>query len=132
MPTVVRRSSVNLFEARREILHAVSWQVQSSIWSPPTDVYETDDAYAVRVEIAGMREDDFEVVVENNTLLISGNRPDIPERRAYHQMEIRFGKFATAIGLPGPVDIDHAVAQYADGFLTISLPKSKPNQIKVE
>jgi HSP20 family protein len=64
--------------------------------------------------------------------LISGNRPDIPERRAYHQMEIRFGKFATAIGLPGPVDIDHAVAQYADGFLTISLPKSKPNQIKVE
>ena len=67
MPTVVRRSSVNLFEARREILHAVSWQVQSSIWSPPTDVYETDDAYAVRVEIAGMREDDFEVVVENNT-----------------------------------------------------------------
>jgi len=123
---------VNLFEARREILHAVSWQVQSSIWSPPTDVYETDDAYAVRVEIAGMREDDFEVVVENNTLLISGNRPDIPERRAYHQMEIRFGKFATAIGLPGPVDIDHAVAQYADGFLTISLPKSKPNQIKVE
>ena len=132
MPTVVRRASVNLFEARREILHAVSWQVQSSIWSPPTDVYETDDAYAVRVEIAGMREDDFEVVVENNTLLISGNRPDIPERRAYHQMEIRFGKFATAIGLPGPVDIDHAVAQYADGFLTISLPKSKPNQIKVE
>jgi len=132
MPTVVRRSSVNLFEARREILHAVSWQVQSSIWSPPTDVYETDDAYAVRVEIAGMREDDFEVVVENNTLLISGNRPDIPERRAYHQMEIRFGKFATAIGLPGPVDIDHAVAQYADGFLTITLPKSRPNQIKVE
>ena len=132
MPTVVRRSSVNLFEARREILHAVSWQVQSSIWSPPTDVYETDNAYAVRVEIAGMREDDFEVAVENNTLLINGNRPDIPERRAYHQMEIRFGKFATAIGLPGPVDIDHAVAQYADGFLTITLPKSKPNQVKVK
>ncbi|MCJ7431893.1 MAG: Hsp20/alpha crystallin family protein [Anaerolineales bacterium] len=132
MPTVVRRSSVNLFEARREILHAVSWQVQSSIWSPPTDVYETDDAYSVRVEIAGMCEDDFEVVVENNTLLISGYRPDILERRAYHQMEIRFGKFATAIGLPNPVDIDYAVDQYADGFLTITLPKSKPNHIKVK
>ncbi|MCJ7432909.1 MAG: Hsp20/alpha crystallin family protein, partial [Anaerolineales bacterium] len=110
MPTVVRKSSVNSFEARREILHAVSWQVQSSIWSPPTDVYETDDAYAVRVEIAGMHEDDFEVAMENNTLLISGYRPDMLERRAYHQMEIRFGKFATAIGLPNPVDIDHAVA----------------------
>jgi HSP20 family protein len=126
MPTVIRRSPVNVFEVRREILHAVSWQVQSSIWSPPTDVYETDDAYTVRVEIAGMREDDFEVVVENNMLLISGNRPDILERRAYQQMEIRFGKFATAIGLPSPIDVDHAVAQYADGFLAITLPKTKP------
>jgi HSP20 family protein len=126
MPTVIRRSPVNVFEVRREILHAVSWQVQSSIWSPPTDVYETDDAYTVRVEIAGMREDDFEVVVENNMLLISGSRPDILERRAYQQMEIRFGKFATAIGLPSPIDVDHAVAQYADGFLAITLPKTKP------
>jgi HSP20 family protein len=132
MPTVVRKSSVNLLEARREILHAVSWQVRSNIWSPPTDVYETDDVYTVRVEIAGMREDDFEVAVENNTLLISGYRPDVPERRAYHQMEIRFGKFATAIGLPSPVDVEHAGAQYADGFLTITLPKAKPDQIKVE
>jgi HSP20 family protein len=132
MPTVVRRSSVNVFDARREILHAVSWQVQSSIWSPPTDVYETNDAYAVRVEVAGMREDDFEVAVENNVLMVSGSRQDIPGRRAYHQMEIRFGKFAAAIGLPGPVDVDLAVAQYADGFLTITLPKSKPNQIKVK
>jgi HSP20 family protein len=132
MATVVRKSSLSILEARREILHAVSWQVQSNIWSPPTDVFETDDTVIVRVEIAGMREDDFEVIVENHTLLISGNRPDIPERRAYHQMEIRFGKFATAIGLPGPVDIDQALAHYADGFLTITLPKTKPNQIKAE
>jgi HSP20 family protein len=132
MPTVVRRSSMNVIDSRREILHAVSWQVQSSIWSPPTDVYETNDAYAVRVEVAGMREDDFEVAVENNVLMVSGSRQDIPGRRAYHQMEIRFGKFAAAIGLPGPVDVDLAVAQYADGFLTITLPKSKPNQIKVK
>ena len=128
MPTVIRKSSLSILEARREILHAVSWQVQSNIWSPPTDVFETDDTVIVRVEIAGMREDDFEVMVENNTLLISGNRPDIPERRAYHQMEIRFGKFATSIGLPGPVDIDQAVAQYTDGFLTITLPLPNPSK----
>ena len=61
MPTIVRKSSTTLLETRREILHAVSWQVRSSVWSPPTDVYETEEAYVVRVEIAGMREDDFEV-----------------------------------------------------------------------
>jgi HSP20 family protein len=130
MPTIVRKSSTNLLETRREILHAVSWQVRSSAWSPPTDVYETEEDYVVRVEIAGMREDDFEVQLENDTLLISGSRPDLTERRAYQQMEIRFGKFSTALTLPGSVNIEQARADYKDGFLIVVLPKATP--IKVE
>jgi HSP20 family protein len=132
MPTIIRKSRTTLLETRREILHAVSWQVRSSAWSPPTDVYETEEAYVVRVEIAGMREDDFEVLLENDTLLISGSRPDLTERRAYQQMEIRFGKFSTALTLPGSVNIEQARAEYKDGFLTVVLPKATPNQIKVE
>lgn len=132
MPTVIRKTSETLMEFRREILHAVSWQVRSNIWSPPTDAYETDDSYVVRMEIAGMREEDFEVTLENNTLLIMGLRSDLPERRAYHQMEIRFGKFATAVGLSGPVNVDQARAEYKDGFLTIVLPKATSDQTKVE
>lgn len=132
MPTVIRRSSETLMDFRREILQSVSWRVRSNIWSPPTDAYETEEAYIVRLEIAGMREEDFEVTLENDTLLISGVRSDLPERRAYHQMEIRFGKFATALGVPGPVNVDEAQAEYKDGFLTIILPKAKPNQVKVE
>jgi HSP20 family protein len=132
MPTIVRKSSTTLLETRREMLHAVSWHVRSNIWSPPTDVYETEEAYVVRVEIAGMREDDFEVLLENNTLLISGSRPDFTERRAYQQMEIRFGKFSTALNLPGPVNIELARAEYKDGFLTVVLPKATSNQIEAE
>jgi len=132
MPTIVRKSSTTFLETRREMLHAVSWQVSSNVWSPPTDLYETEETYVVRVEIAGMREDDFEVLLENNTLLVSGSRPDLTERRAYQQMEIRFGKFSTALNLPGPVNIEQARAEYKDGFLTIVLPKSTSNQIKVE
>jgi len=130
MPTVVRKSRETLVEVRREILHAVSWQVRSSVWSPPTDMYETDEAFIVRMEIAGMRDEDFEVSVENSTLHIMGARSDFPERRAYHQMEIRFGKFAVAISLPGPVNVDLARAEYQDGFLMINLPKSKVEQKK--
>jgi HSP20 family protein len=132
MPTVIRKSSETLMDFRREILQAVSWQVRSNIWSPPTDAYETDEAYIVRMEIAGVREEDYEVTLENETLLISGVRSDLPERRAYHQMEIRFGKFATAVSISGPVNVDGAQAEYKNGFLTIILPKAKPNQIKVE
>jgi len=132
MPTVKRKPNAVIMEARREILHAVSWQVRSNVWSPPTDEYETETAYVVRVEIAGMREEDFEVLLENDTLLISGSRSDFPDRRAYQQMEIRFGKFATSVNIPGPVDVDQAHAEYKDGFLTVVLPKATPNQIKVE
>lgn len=128
MPTVIRKTRETLMEVRRGVLHAVSWQVKSSVWDPPTDLYETGEAYMVLMEIAGMREEDFDVSLQNGTLTITGTRPDFPARRAYHQMEIRTGKFATLIELPGPVDIDHASAEYQDGFLTITLPKTPPKQ----
>ncbi len=132
MPTVIRKSSETLIENRRSTLRRVGWQVRSNVWSPPTDEYETQDTYIVRVEIAGMREEDFEVTLENDNLLIMGSRSDLPERRAYHQMEIRFGKFAAAVSLSGPVNVDQAKAEYKNGFLTITLPKAKPNQIEVD
>ncbi len=134
MSTVIRKSeaSFSLSERRRDLVHAVSWTVRSSAWSPPTDVYETDDAYIVRVEVAGMRESEFEITLENGFLQISGNRPDITERRAYQQMEIRFGRFSTAVGLPESVDTDASRAEYADGFLTITLPKTKPAIVEIK
>jgi HSP20 family protein len=132
MPTVVRKSNVSLAESRREIMRTVSWQVYSHIWSPLTDLFESDDAIVVRVEIAGMHEDDFDVALENGVLTVSGVRADSAERRAYHQMEIRFGKFATSVALPVPVNVEAARAEYKDGFLTVTLPKARPNQIKVE
>ena len=132
MPTVIRKSEVTLTEKRREILHAVRWQVLPSVWSPPTDVYETHKEYIVRVEVAGMRESDFEVTFEDGHLFVNGVRPDVPERRAYHQMEIRFGKFSTAIAIPGPVDLEKSEAEYKDGFLTVTLLKAKPTNIKIE
>jgi HSP20 family protein len=131
MPTIVRKS-FSTIETRRDILQAVSWHVRSSVWAPPTDVYETDDTYVVKVEIAGMRDEDFDVAFENNTLWISGYRPDLNERRAYHQMEIRFGRFELAVEISVPVDFENGSAEYKDGFLMIVFPKSNKKQEKVE
>jgi HSP20 family protein len=127
MPTIVRKSFSTTAETRREVLHTVSWHVRST-WSPPTDVYETEESCVIKLEIAGMRDEDFEVAFENNILMISGNRPDLNERRAYHQMEIRFGKFEIAVEIPVMVNIEKATAGYQDGFLVIVLPKGDPNQ----
>ena len=128
MPTIVRKSFSAITETRREILQTIGWQVRSSIWNPPTDMYETEENYVIKVEIAGMRDEDFEVGFENNILMISGYRSDLNERRAYHQMEIRFGRFEIGVGIPVTVDMEKAAAEYKDGFLTILLPKSVSKQ----
>jgi len=100
-------------------------------WRPPTDVYETETAIIVRVEIAGMRESDFTLSLVERSLLIKGIRQEVNERRAYYQMEIPFGEFSTEVELPYPIVVEETEAVYRDGFLRIVLPKARPQQIKV-
>ena len=115
-------------------LRAIGWQVSlhSYAWSPPTDVYETENNFVLRVEAAGMRESDFTINAEDNFLVISGVRSESPEWRAYRQMEIRFGEFSTSIELPLGVDVSKADADYKDGFLNVILPKIKPTNIVIK
>jgi HSP20 family protein len=130
MPTIVRKSISTLTETRREVLHTISWHVRSTTWRPPTDLYETEESCVIKVEVAGMRDEDFEVAFENNLLIIRGQRPDLNEKRAYHQMEIRFGTFEIVVEVPVIVDIEKAIAEYKDGFLVINLPKIPSKQDK--
>jgi HSP20 family protein len=115
-------------------LRAIGWQVSihSYAWSPPTDVYETEVSFVVRVEVAGMHESDFTINAEDNFLVISGIRSESPEWRAYRQMEIRFGEFSTAVELPPGVDVSKADADYKDGFLNVVLPKFKPTNVTIK
>lgn len=99
---------------------------RSCLWSPPTDVYEVEEAVIVRVEVAGMREDDFMIRLDGRLLTIRGTRPDFPERRAYHQLEIPFGDFISEVELPVPVMPEKIEAVYQSGFLKLVLPKANP------
>jgi len=119
-------SSHPLPARRRVIVEAGSWHVhtQPHVWSPPTDLYETQADYIVRVEIAGMRRQDFSVTLDDEVLTIRATRADAHERRSYHQMEVRFGEFSSFVTIPGPVDTGAALAEYEDGFLTVTLPKT--------
>jgi HSP20 family protein len=103
----------------------------SHTWRPPTDVYETDTAIVVRVEIAGMRETDFTISLVERSLIIKGTRQEVNERRAYYQMEIPFGEFSTEVDLPYPIIAEEIEAVYRDGFLRIVMPKARPQQIKI-
>jgi HSP20 family molecular chaperone IbpA len=114
--------------------HAIGWQVgiHSYAWSPATDVFETDASFIIRLEIAGMRDSDFSIEVENNYLIISGVRIESAERRTYHQMEIRFGEFSSTVEIPAGADVSKTEAVYEDGFLNVVLPKITPTTIHVQ
>lgn|GEM_PF-216640 len=92
---------------------------------PPANVYETDRAQVILCEVAGMKEEDFEIETEGGRIIVSGIRrepcPDSPV--TYHCLEIPSGPFRREFLLLPGVDPDRADASYRDGFLTVTIPK---------
>jgi HSP20 family protein len=116
----------------RENLRDVRWGIPNeAVWRPPTDVYETDDSVVVVVEIAGLGEGDYTVLLSGRTLVISGERRDPAEKLAYQQMEIRHGRFRTQVHLPWALEPAGQQAIYENGFLKIILPKAQVRRVPV-
>ena len=99
------------------------WAGRPHLWRPPPDLYETEQSYVARVEIAGMQDAELSIAIEGRQLAIYGLRQPPAEHAAYHQLEVRFGDFLSELELPGAVDEDHIHAEYKDGFLLVTLPK---------
>jgi HSP20 family protein len=109
----------------------IKLQVHPHAWHPATDLFETQEEYLIKIEIAGMVEDDFTVNVENNVVAVYGQRPLVNPDGAFHRLEIPYGDFSTVVEIPHDIDQEHIEAFYKNGFLTIRLPKAKPYNVKV-
>ncbi len=110
------------------------WRIsgRGRIWRPAIDLFETEDQYIGRVEIAGMQDGEFGIFIHQGTMVVHGVRKDIlKNKKAFHQMEIPFGEFQVEVEIPGPVDTDHMEAQYSDGFLWVILNKITPRVIHI-
>jgi len=116
------------------ILSNSNWKLysQNQRWNPPTDVFETDEQIIIRIEIAGMEEDDFDITFDKNIFSVTGSRIDqVRSVKVFHQMEVNFGEFFTGIEINIPLDIDNAEARYNNGFLSIFINKASPKTIKI-
>jgi HSP20 family protein len=93
-------------------------------WVPNTDVYVTDSGLVVKVELAGMRSEHLEIIVEGSRLRISGTRPDgcRAAKASFLVMEINYGPFESVLELPPGYDLSQAKAAYLNGFLRIDVP----------
>src|SRR3984957_16095480 len=97
-------------------------------WTPNTDIYTSEAGLVVKVELAGMKSDSLEIIVDNNRLRISGNRPDCcrAPQCNFLVMEITYGPFETVLDLPPGFDLSAAKAVYVNGFLRIDVPPAVP------
>jgi HSP20 family protein len=94
-------------------------------WVPNTDVYVSEGVLVIKVELAGMRREDLELVIEGNRVRIAGYRPDGCRAAAkckFLVMEINYGAFEAVIELPKGYDLTQARAAYQNGFLRIDVP----------
>jgi len=96
------------------------------------DVFEDDARLVVRVEIPGMRKDEFRIEVIDDALVVSGEKRferESSEGR-YRVLQCAYGSFRRIIPLPTRVLADQASARYVDGVLRIELPKASPGRPK--
>jgi HSP20 family protein len=103
---------------------------------PPVDIFEDENKLVLKIEIPGMRQEDLDVRLENNTLSVKGERSFQSEGKEenFHRVERRYGSFYRAFTIPNTVDPNSIKADYEAGVLRLELNKkaeTKPKQIKV-
>jgi HSP20 family protein len=103
---------------------------------PPVDIYEDEHKVVLKLEVPGIKQDELDIRVENNTLTVRGERKFEKEEKQenFHRIERRYGSFYRAFTVPSTVDTDSVQASYDAGILKIEMQKkaeAKPKQIKV-
>lgn len=104
---------------------------------PRVDVIDSDENVEVMAELPGVKKEELDISVSDNTLTIRGStsHEETKEQGEYHRREIRRGEFSRTVVLPAPVNGDQAKASFENGVLKISLPKlakAKRRNIQVE
>lgn len=106
-------------------------------WSPLVDISEDDKEYVVKAELPEMKKEEIKISVHDDVLSITGERKYEKEEKGkkYHRVERSYGSFMRSFTLPEDADGSKVHAEYKDGVLTVSLPKSekaKPKSIEVK
>jgi HSP20 family protein len=128
----------------RQLVHDALRQSHQSIlqrsatWRPLADIRESAEMLTVKIELAGMKEEEIDVTLYKDALVVSGERHEEPEHNEnvyYHEAQIRYGPFRIEVLLLLPIDREGVKARYENGFLWVDLPKlpqNKPERVRIQ
>jgi|SRR5688572_13551966 len=126
-----------LFEDSLSRSKTTDQEMAMGAWTPAVDIFETPETIVLKADLPGIDEKDIDVRIENNVLVLRGERKFVKEAKEedYHRIERSFGVFSRTFQLPGTIDQGGISAVHKDGVLEVHLPKredTKPKQIKVD
>ena len=113
------------------------WEKEMQGFAPALDVYEDKDNIIIEAPLPKIDPEKININIEDNVLSISGaseKKTEVDDKN-YYRKEVRAGSFNRSVALPAAVEGDRAKAEYEDGILKITVPKSeqaKPKKIKIE
>jgi HSP20 family protein len=106
-------------------------------WNPSFEVRETDDAFLIKGDMPGIKQEDLEINLVGNNLQVSGSRAQEQEQDegTWHTYERSYGQFSRTFPLPESADPDKVSCDLKDGVLTVVVPKqagSAPQRRKIQ
>jgi HSP20 family protein len=106
-------------------------------WVPAVDIFETENEWVLKADLPDVKLENVDIQIENGNLTLKGERKFQKEEsgKGYQRVERSYGTFARYFSLPDTVDSENVRADYANGVLTVKLPKkevAKPRSIKVQ
>ena len=111
--------------------------LENAVWSPLTDISENKDQYILKLDLPGVSKENLKLNFHDGELIISGERKQEKEDKdsKYHRIERTYGKYFRSFTLPQTIQADKINAEFKDGQLTITVPKSeeaKPKELEIK
>lgn len=107
----------------------------ASAWVPATDIVEEANGVRIALELPGLKPEDVKITFEDFVLTVRGEKKQTTEERGkVHRYERSYGAFERSFTLPNTVDAERVTARFANGVLTLWVPKAekaKPREIQV-
>lgn len=108
------------------------------VLKPSIDIAESKKAYRISVEVPGIEPGDIDLKVEDDMLVISGEkrREAESDEEGFHRVERSYGEFRRVLTLPEDADVEHIKAEFHNGVLKVRVPRleveKRPPVRKVE
>lgn len=131
---VIRQDLGRLFQDLGQLAHPSYHLNDQAAWQPYADVYETEQEFVIKLELAGVAKGDIAITLINDNLCIRGLRRELAHgdgKRWYHKMEIIQGQFEKMVSLPQGIASDQIKSSFSNGVLDIRLPKDIKRTVEV-